>query len=240
MLATLREQLETLVHRPDDAGTIDFAPLLDMAAHSQELALEALQQLNSGSQSRLSILSGATLTEDSAPIDTTKVNYFGQAEWCQAAVLYRTGRCEFQDLAVPLINASDLSWACRMCSAQFTHSKLLICPPAADHLWINAAGLMKAHCTPLNSKQHWKCIWAENSAACRSSIPGKRQLLKHMLDHHTGKLEHDYGTFVDQPSELDSRPKSRQVDSCGYGVEIGGRGMQQSRGRFVISGKLRR
>jgi hypothetical protein len=158
---------------------------------------------------------------------------------CLNAIRYRDNTHSFHELTRPANHRPYSTWACTHCGAELTRVILRLLPPPsppADNIWIDAAGMLQAHC---HAGGAWSCIWPVRDAdACGSPFAGERALLEHMRRWHV-ELRGEgaaRAAAVDWPADV-TQPSAAE---CGFGVCVGGRAMREGSGNFVVPPAARR
>jgi hypothetical protein len=258
---TLIEDLQGQLRALASQNILFIAP--ELARHnatadrSRSLTLASLNQhtnpLMAASASMLSLPSmlsdGATPSVMTIPAAISQPlilgrTFFNVHNLCRNAQRYRDNTHAFRELTVRVVAPRPHpTWACAHCGAELTRVNLPLAPPPsppADRLWINAAGMLQAHCHAGGGglSGGWACIWpVRDAAACRSPFAGERALLEHMRRWHVelrgaGDAR---AAAVDWPAD----GMRRVAGECGFGVEVGGRGMREGSANFVVPAAVR-
>ena len=84
----------------------------------------------------------------------------------------------------------------------------------------------------------WACIWpVRDDDACGERFAGERALLEHMRQWHVG-VEGE-GVAAAAACGLSVTVMRTGAAECGYGVEMGGRGMREGSVNFVVPAIVR-
>lgn len=143
---------------------------------------------------------------------------------CQSAIAYRDNRAEFAELAYRTSAAQNSEWLCKSCRRIFSPASLSI--PDAK-LWISVSSLFKAHC---GNSDGWMCIWENPTPECTCHFTTRKELIQHMKRVHVTPIEPGHDIRVDRPFDL----RRNEIDSCGYGITVQGRGMIIVGSHFVV------
>jgi hypothetical protein len=224
----------------------------DTAHRSRNLTLDSLPQratalIASGStlslQSTLSSVTTASsiLTIESVTSQPLVVGriFFDAQGLCRNAKRYRANRGTFAQLTRPAAGPRPHpTWACAHCGAELSRASLpLTRPPcpAGDRVFVDAIGLLQAH---RRDGDGWACIWpVRDDDACGERFAGERALLEHMRQWHV-ELR---GEGVRRAAAVDWPADGVRTGAaeCGYGVEMGGRGMREGSVNFVVPAIVR-
>jgi len=143
---------------------------------------------------------------------------------CQSAIAYRDNRAEFAELAHRKSAAQNSEWLCKSCRKIFSPVSL---SSLDTHLWISVSSLFKAHC---ENGGGWMCIWENSTPECTGQFTTRKELIQHMKGVHVTPIEPGHDIRVDRPFDL----RQNDIDSCGYGITVGGCGMIMVGFNFVV------
>jgi hypothetical protein len=262
LIEALRIQLATIASQTGYFTAQDLVRHNATANRSRNLTLQSLQQqhanpsllsLQSTFTLDTAIVAPSILTLGSAvPHSLVIGRYFNVQNLCRNARRYRDNTHTFEELTRPVEGRPHRAWACTYCGAELSRVNQPLAPPPAppaDRLWINAAGMLQAHCHAGGGDPDdavavgappggWACIWPVRDAdACGSPFAGEHELLEHMRRWHV-KLR---GVGNTQAAAVDWTADGvwRSARECGFGVEVGGRGMREGRDNFVVPAAVR-
>jgi hypothetical protein len=159
--------------------------------------------------------------------------FFNTLNLCPNASRYRDNTHTFHDLTRRVVAPRPTrTWACTHCGTELSRVDQPLAPPpapAADRLWVDAAGMLQAH----RESGGWACIWPiKDAGACGEPFAGERALLGHMRRWHVEVrgVGQARAAAVDWPAD----GVRRVARKCGFGVEIGGREMREGRNGFLV------
>jgi hypothetical protein len=247
---SLIKDLQVILHHLASQNNIsiipDFATYQSRAEQSRNLTLESLRllanRLNEAPTSMLSLAS--TFSSSSmSPYTSMSSSAFLQPlvlartllniqNICKNAQLYRENRSDFEQLTRRVSQRPHDTWACTHCDIEVSRVSLAL-PTPGDELWINAAGMLQAHCARSHSHQNgWTCIWVKTHGNCAARFANERDLLVHM--HRCHVIFRGNGSARSASVDWAADISMRGVNRCGFGVSINGRLMQEGDSSFVV------